>query len=529
VESSCLAPVTEVLIDAMRIALKRSEQGDILEAVMKHAPLLEIRGELLEADAKAKEIEAKDLKFGKNEASRYLYRRYIELDVVGRLPQLPRRGGYKKIVLNGLTPTAMNPTSSIVNRVVIHGLIASGSIEYIRGEICPFKDNELKGTATFKKLIEGRADTDTFEVNDLDDIIIRHGPKGALKAVVGAEAAQSHFSRGRDIDELGRFQAWKDTTFEPPTGLRLGPVSTDRTETLQPVFKKHLEAQNVKFASLSVGRSPNEETPAFLVRLSSANAAEAEKIPSHFRRVPIIIEIGDEHKNPERPDFKFLGTRYRPLVCGISIKGGTVGSLGCFVETADGNKAFVTAGHVLKEEDSDNNVGAVYQPPKMNGPIPENEIGKVRSVITPERGAQNRFDIGCVDLKVGLDFVPCFLPHLQLPPIRKVIEIENSLIGRQVWIVGANSALKGIVRAISLSNSQIDDRRGGQLKFDGLFEVSDFGDERRLSGWGVSGGLVITSDGGAVGMIIAGSRDRHWAFPLGPALDQLGCRLIPWV
>jgi hypothetical protein len=85
---------------------------------MTYPSLIEIAEELIRTDDQASSIvTATPTARTRAEASKFLYRRYNELGISGRLPELKVRTNYKKLVLNSGLPTPLNINASIINRV----------------------------------------------------------------------------------------------------------------------------------------------------------------------------------------------------------------------------------------------------------------------------------------------------------------------------------------------------------------------------------------------------------------------------
>jgi hypothetical protein len=221
------------LIDCMRLVLLKFDQGEILDRVMTHPPLMEIGEQLIDADREARAI----LAFGsaplsrettaKNRANaaRLLHSRYNSLGVPDRVPELERRTNYKAVILNGPTPTPLNLNSSVINRVIVHSLIAKGAIEYVSGSLVRFPNDDFHHEVRIDRNAgESPGNSgDIIKISDIDDIIIRHGPLGALHATLLQKAEEAYRSHSEQVDQVGQQEIWRCLQFEIPKNFKPTP------------------------------------------------------------------------------------------------------------------------------------------------------------------------------------------------------------------------------------------------------------------------------------------------------------------
>jgi hypothetical protein len=523
------------LIDATCLALLRFDQGEILRRVMTFPPLIEIAEELIRADDQARLIiTAAPTARTRAEASRFLYRRYNELGVSGRLPELKVRTNYKKIVLNSGLPTPLNVNASIINRVIVHTLVAKGAIDYVRGELCPFPDNEVRGQVKLRIVAEyGKAEeADEIVVNDIDTVIVRHGPVGALRTILGEKAEALYLQHSERVDQLGREECWHKVKFEIPAFQPTIKLSTARASRYREEFESHLQSLGIVSESIRIGQD-RTGIPAFFVQVDDANRKKLEAQEAMYHRVRVIAERAMHTDEP--PPVRRPGERLRPLVCGSGITANGSGTLGLFVKTRDGSVALLSAGHVLGDVLSGSAKGPVFQPSQRieNKTDDENLIAKVTHIRKLEQDGANRFDVGYAILLPHVEFIPCFSPILQLPIPQRLATWDDDLVSgdlfsNEVWIVGYNSAIKGRVESIlaTFFGVRYED---GSYRFEDLFVIATSATAEKRAG--LSGAVVMTADGTVLGMVFASATNeegitRVIAFPLAPAISELECEPI---
>ena len=512
------------LIDAMRLALLRFDHGEVVQEVMRHRPLLEIRDELLAIDRDARTIlKNTSIAPAKREAkaSDLIWEKYVELGLPQRLPRLERRDNVRKIVLNSSLPTPMNINASIINRVIVHGLVSDGVIAYEQGSLAPFADGIFGGQVRLERVARP-------ELDHIDKIIIRHGPMGALSSVVGEDLTRAYFSKSSDVDQTGRFLALRPDLFRIPENVLQAPTrSLNRATRLLPEFEAWLDKFNIAFGRVSIRADEETGGPAFAVTVNDEGMAKLKAQPALYHRVPITVEIDSSLpiRHPELPDIK----RLRPLVCGTGISAWSSGTLGCFVTAPDGKPAIVTVAHVLSSLRDPEREQVVIQPWHFSEEHRDADvIARVTKVLPLHEDGRNHFDIGYATLEPGVEFVQCCDPSLQTPAFRRVIEMDASLLGSPVFLAGPNKIIHGKIVGIDAVINDVAFSHG-RFGFEKVIVISDF-DVRPGDFPAASGSIVATKDGSVVGMTFAGTEADDsltlCAFALAPALRELKCEFI---
>ncbi|MCK1574135.1 NAD(P)-binding protein [Bradyrhizobium sp. 174] len=523
------------LIDATRLALLKFDQGEVLKRVMTSSSLLDIAEDLISADAEARSIcTASPTPETRANASEFLYNRYNELKVQTRLPALQVRENFKRIVLNSTLPTALDINASIVNRVIVHGLVADGVIEYESGELCGFPRNKFPGHLKLREssrdVISGEDDDRT--VKDIDEIIIRHGAAGALVPILGRKAKKL-LAHSDQVDQLGREEHWREIEFQTP--VRFKPsnrIAQRRGVRHLEEFEAFLRRIDVKPWSIKVAVG-SDELAEWSVEVDLENRTKLLKANRKaFHRLSIVpakISSWDNRQGVMLPT-----ERLRPLTLGAGITSykapneyEAVGAVSCFAKASDGKIVLVTAGPVLK-------YNRLYQPSTRDAETKDegdqtedpNLIATVKKTHRTKRlgnNSRNTLEVGYAILAPTVEYIPSFSPAHQLPIPRRLAPADYELLQKEVWIIGFGSPLKGVVDAVKMTDVKVGLEEG-------LFEVA-VRDPVHL-GELILGAVVMTLDGTMLGLVCGGDdggatyKDRVLVYPLGPALTQLECKAI---
>lgn len=210
----------------------------------------------------------------------------------------------------------------------------------------------------------------------------------------------------------------------------------------------------------------------------------------------------------------------RPLHLGLSIghAAGGAGTLGCFVETPDG-ECFLSNQHVLAPIE-DVKRGAhgdrIYQPGRPDRPrlAARDEVGRLADYGVVERTNRNAVDWAIASLIEGVDHEGNLIPTgLDCPFEGKVLRRTGGydLLGPAVVVykVGRTTGFTiGLVSAVALDNVPVWTSQGNVI-FDNVIEVRWLSDDNPFSAPGDSGSVVFTEDESdlvAVGLHFAGGR-----------------------
>lgn len=433
------------LIDLMRLVITDFEHGRIWESVASHPPLQELGQAILDADEEARAVDEAD-------AGSALMAAYTRLKLEERFPESLRTSirSNAHVTLNGTGKTPFELSASILNRVLTYALLRWAAIEYIDGRLLPKKHKAKKNEITFDRITEPRSQT-------FDRIVVRHGPSGQFAKLFGKEVSEQFLKPTAVVKEAGIQQFWPDGYFEPPP---FGPEYLKLTYGRAAAYFSEFErlALREQGSGVLVHIEKNNDHATYVVTTSSA----LRPGPAAFARIPVIYKRVDTAKI--EPTLRIDQGRYRPLVCGVGIqnhnrarevhgdKPGIAfsGTLGCFVETANGQPAILSALHVLAGDAAKPQVGDLIVQAPGTSDVTRDAIAKLEKYIEIEEdpslaGPGNFFDVGVASLISGVEFVPAFQPSHQLPLPKGVREEQEIVAGEEVWMVGAGSGLQRVV------------------------------------------------------------------------------------
>jgi hypothetical protein len=235
--------------------------------------------------------------------------------------------------------------------------------------------------------------------------------------------------------------------------------------------------------------------------------------------------------------------RHRPLFCGVQIQnydidereGFTkddiimVGTLGCFVRSADGAVALLSNSHVvagmnrgMKGTDRITQSGSS----KFN---PDDHVATLTDYIeikpTPFESAMvfNEVDAGIAVLKDRVDYLQSFRPERGRKSPRGT---SLPRPGDRVFKVGRTTGLTtGSIESVGEEVRGVQYERVGPCGFRGTFTIR--GSSGTLfSDHGDSGSVILRPNGEVVGVLFAGNDVVTYACPIDSVLRALACTLL---
>lgn len=231
-------------------------------------------------------------------------------------------------------------------------------------------------------------------------------------------------------------------------------------------------------------------------------------------------------------DDRFRG-RQRPLRIGSSVGHHevTAGTLGCFVETPDGDPAILSNNHVLADENQGSVADPILQPAPFDGGDAElDRVASLSAFVPLKLDEPNFVDCAIASLDGGIDFDPATLiEELRLAGSAEVIEagaLEIEKLGR------TTARTRGRITAFEIDNLMVG-YESGSLRFDNQIEIEGTGDSPFSLG-GDSGSLVYIAESGlGFGLLFAGSDQGGanglgvtYLNPLDVVLSELDVRLL---
>jgi len=237
--------------------------------------------------------------------------------------------------------------------------------------------------------------------------------------------------------------------------------------------------------------------------------------------------------------------KQRHLTCGLQIqniddddrKGHlraghiTVGTLGCFVNLADGTSGILSCNHVLAGENTANTGDRVIQPGcgylGTTDDIAElHDFSRLQfspSGATPQAGTAvyNQIDAAVAKLN-GLAFVQGFLSFRGLPLLNGLAQPNK---GDQVFKVGRTTGYTlGEITMISTIVGPVDYDRG-RCWFNRSIEIEGL-NGTLFSDRGDSGAAVLKISGEVLGILYAGNGTQNWACPIDLVCSDFNCSLV---
>src|SRR5437773_471930 len=239
--------------------------------------------------------------------------------------------------------------------------------------------------------------------------------------------------------------------------------------------------------------------------------------------------------------------RFRPLACGLQIQNFDqdlrsgiiqqgkiiIGTLGCFVQLADGSPAIPSNNHVVAgEEAGQRNKDRIFQPgsgtddPDQLAAILTDFVDIVPSPVgaTPQTGDAifNDVDAGAAKVVDGVAFGQRYLPFHSVPAPNSV---ASAKVGDRVFKIGRTTGLtRGSVVSVNNITGPVPYDPGPcwfrrTIVIEGLNGTmfSDHGD---------SGSAIVRENGEVIGLLFAGNGQQTFACPFDRVLQSLNCTLL---
>jgi hypothetical protein len=226
-----------------------------------------------------------------------------------------------------------------------------------------------------------------------------------------------------------------------------------------------------------------------------------------------------------------LRDRLRPLRMGTSVGHSaiTAGTLGAFVELANGATAMLSNNHVLANENLAKIGDPILQPGPFDGGTAVDQVARLSAFARLSRRRRNSIDAAVAKIEDGVE-----LSFRNIPGIGRLIgQGEMPQIADLVRKTGRTTGTReGRVTAIEIDNLVVG-YDIGDIIFDGQIEIEGTGN-RGFSDGGDSGSLIVDGGRQAVALLFAGSnqggsngRGLTYANAIDVVLSKLSVRLLP--
>ncbi len=207
--------------------------------------------------------------------------------------------------------------------------------------------------------------------------------------------------------------------------------------------------------------------------------------------------------------------RLRPLMLGTSISNhrSSAGTLGAFVELADGTIGILSNNHVLADVNRAIAGDPVIQPGRTDGGRADSgdAVGTLLKFVPLVSGVGVRNAVDCAVASLGADLAPTNRIATQDgQPALKVngLATEPLFLNDPVWKAGRTTGLtNGRVFAVEVDNFAVNlgtSINPFRCRFDG--QIQAYAEDRALAKPGDSGALLMDQDGMAHGLLFAGSQ-----------------------
>jgi hypothetical protein len=270
------------------------------------------------------------------------------------------------------------------------------------------------------------------------------------------------------------------------------------------------------------------------IKEEAKGEANIEIIP-HVE-VPFRIDI------PEKGRVRLTEWR-RPLEIGYSIGhlDGGAGTLGSFVELANGHPGLLSNNHVLALFNYAERKDYIYQPGRQDvrPQLATNRIAKLENFVPLSRTERNPIDAAIAAILDDMSFrgnvIPSGIYHPKQGSKLKIGDPLNLTAGTVVNKIGRTTGFtRGLVKAIALDNVPVRTQIGN-LMFDDTIEIEWFSNSKPFTKPGDSGSVVFVEDDlRVIGLHFAGGQIQRGARTYGVSyscnirtvLDAFGVSLM---
>ena len=472
------------------------------------------------------------------------------------------------VTLNSDSMTPLPRNSSALNRFIVYALIAKRALRYQQGKI----------QVTLNK---GKFDVSfgNGQRYQYDQLIVRHGPEGALSTLVGKEEI-NHLKKiwNETVGDPTVEQQWLDEFYPASVGLVAPPTLEQAMQSFPAAFQKLYNPETVR--SLCVGTHRGRE--GYIVHLKSGATTPVGE--TYYGEIPIFyrggissgsqevssfepqtrkIEIGSgiynasqfiqQSDSPAKPDSATSGTHGR-----------YVGTLGMFVTINDHNDhgerklGILTTTMALARNPRP---GSEFRTAWICDPIGSETLGSADVFAKYLRGSEvemikSKTDLHSAPKRVDSTLTPDFavgVVDMDVPTTRTYFDVTSPFteakisdlvypthvgvprIGDTVYKIGRTTGVTlGTVINTDATVEVVYSDRSNPVLFTKVLVIkpktsrsSTSQDIGRSSGVfsapGDSGSVLFRPDGAAVGLLFAENGSVSYAFDLQSVLAAANC------
>jgi hypothetical protein len=291
-----------------------------------------------------------------------------------------------------------------------------------------------------------------------------------------------------------------------------------------------------------------------VVKVNPDYAEQPVRLPGNVFGIPVTFEedyddvqlLTEVHYGrngkPTTPSTVLEQRTHRTLFCGLQIQNFdndsrrgalqghkvSVGTLGCFVKSADGGVNLLSNNHVIAGLNSASvNTDRITQPGNL---VFENHVATLQKfepikMCAPgapyDESYANLTDAAIARMESGVPVKQGFLPHHKLP-LPNHLKMGAPVQGDKVFKIGSKTGLT--YGRIEATEEQVPIKNSG-IWYAGTFRIKGHGGQM-FSDHGDSGAVVMNSSGEVLGIIIAGTTKNSYACTMRETLKALKCTLF---
>ena len=492
------------LLEVLRLAYEDFDNGKLTERVARQLDRTSTSAEILAIEQESRT--KRDFK----EACESLRKAYLKLtipaDLAGRLNPV---GSITLLARGG---AAFLPTSAPVHRVMLARAIQAGAVSVEDGEL-------ISMDGTLRCINQSNVTRNVKE----DVVVRRYGARRAIEALLNEQEWKALSEKQRVLSEYQFGQSWprdyfslRKSTKKAPDRKRENDEMVLRIRTAHHLLKEFKGATGYEIRR----RGKSNELGYFIATTTDLNEFKRQALPQILFGRPLgVVKTSFRASSTESSGgLAKLGDR-RALQVGDYIRVSQAqgrtreGTVGCIIESGFGDDLIaLTADHIFLERSGD----SVY----ARSPLSEKWAFVGEVVEVPRRpGELGWDDVGAIKLDRKIEVEPT-VAGLAISRIADPL----ALIGHSVRRVTAGgNTVVGEVEGVGIG-LEIRLPNGRRRSIANAIIVSGL-NGASFSAAGDSGSLVFTSQGEALGVIVATDDNESLVAQIEPTISRFGGRL----